>query len=264
MSGPELIKCLQRTGFETIVAISKMSVDAKDRPLELITIQHCGELERKVGEPRDSCRAQAYSPELVCRGNGALIEEFGVALTVAKPPPPPSSSSSSGSSRSRSLSPDRSRSKRSRSRSHSHRHRSRHSDDDGGSDSENEERDRRRRHRSSSEKKKQRGSTGHRSSKHGKSAAASSRKDRDRSLSGSPELTEEQIAELEKRAREEAEEARKRREEEEREAVEKAKSAKEERERYEREQIARGGIIYKGSGRMKAGREEGRSGMRGW
>ncbi|KWU45252.1 hypothetical protein RHOSPDRAFT_16664, partial [Rhodotorula sp. JG-1b] len=31
-------------GFETIVAISKMPVDAKDRPLELITIQHCGEL----------------------------------------------------------------------------------------------------------------------------------------------------------------------------------------------------------------------------
>ena len=37
-------------GFETIVAISKMPVDAKDRPLELITIQHCGELERKAGK----------------------------------------------------------------------------------------------------------------------------------------------------------------------------------------------------------------------
>lgn len=36
-------------GFETIVAISKMPVDDKDRPLSLITISHCGELERKAG-----------------------------------------------------------------------------------------------------------------------------------------------------------------------------------------------------------------------
>lgn len=48
-----------------------------------------------------------------------------------------------------------------------------------------------------------------------------------------------------------------------REAEERARRAKEERERYEQEQIARGGIIYKGSGRMKAGREGGRGGMRG-
>lgn len=44
-------------GFETIVAISKMPVDAKDRPLELITIQHCGELERKAGTLKKSSSA---------------------------------------------------------------------------------------------------------------------------------------------------------------------------------------------------------------
>lgn len=49
-SSCETDRSLFRTGFETIVAISKMPVDAKDRPLELITIQHCGELERKAGE----------------------------------------------------------------------------------------------------------------------------------------------------------------------------------------------------------------------
>ncbi|KPV73088.1 uncharacterized protein RHOBADRAFT_17434 [Rhodotorula graminis WP1] len=36
-------------GYETIVAISKMPVDDKDRPVSLITISHCGELERKSG-----------------------------------------------------------------------------------------------------------------------------------------------------------------------------------------------------------------------
>ena len=28
--------------------MSKLPVDAKDRPLQLVTISHCGELERKV------------------------------------------------------------------------------------------------------------------------------------------------------------------------------------------------------------------------
>ncbi|BGP58505.1 hypothetical protein JCM8202_001169 [Rhodotorula sphaerocarpa] len=212
-------------GFETIVAISKMSVDAKDRPLELITIQHCGELERKA---------------------------------AAKPPPPPPSSS--GSSRSRSLSPDRNRSKRSRSRSHSHRHRSRHSDDESAAGSGNEGRG------SEEAEDEERRS---RKKKHHKHHRRSSRKDghrreRHRSPSGSPELTAEQIAELEARAKEEEAEAARRREVEAREAEERARRAKEERERYEQEQIARGGIIYKGSGRMKAGREGGRGGMRGW
>ncbi|GAA5982837.1 hypothetical protein JCM10908_006805 [Rhodotorula pacifica] len=222
-------------GFETIVAISKMAVDAKDRPIELITIQHCGELERKA---------------------------------AAKPPPPPSSSSSASvssrsRSRSRSLSPDRSRSKRSR----SSRHRSRHSDDDeSGSEGSEDEEHRRRRHRSRSErdgedrKNKRRH---HRSSRSGKSKSEGKRA---RSPSASPELTPAQIEELERRAREEAELAARKAEVEAREAQERARKAKEERERYEQEQIARGGIIYKGSGRMKAGSGSGdrRGGMRGW
>lgn len=80
----------------------------------------------------------------------------------------------------------------------------------------------------------------------------------------SPELTPEQIAELEKRAQEEERIAAERREAEAREAQEKARRAKEERERYEQEQIARGGTIYKGSGRMKAGSDCRGGGMRGW
>ncbi|GAA5876204.1 hypothetical protein JCM3774_002325 [Rhodotorula dairenensis] len=232
-------------GFETIVAISKMPVDAKDRPLELITIQHCGELERKA---------------------------------AAKPPPPPQSSSSvsdSESSRSRSLSPDRRRSKRSR----SSRHRSRHSEDgsgserDGSGDDEDADERQKRRHRSRSEHgrrsrdddEKRHRSSRHRHHRSSRSSKTKSKdgKARERSPSGSPELTPEQIAELEKRAKEEQEAAAKRREEEAREAETRARKAKEDRERYEQEQIARGGIIYKGSGRMKAGSDR-RGGMRGW
>jgi len=44
------LKC---SGFEVIQAMSKLPVDAKDRPLQLVTISHCGELQRKAkpGEP---------------------------------------------------------------------------------------------------------------------------------------------------------------------------------------------------------------------
>ncbi|KAK4054040.1 Peptidyl-prolyl cis-trans isomerase [Microbotryomycetes sp. JL221] len=34
-------------GFEIVEAMSKLGVDAKDHPLQLITISHCGELERR-------------------------------------------------------------------------------------------------------------------------------------------------------------------------------------------------------------------------
>lgn len=52
MAGKHVVFGKVVKGFETIVAISKMPVDDKDRPLSLITIQHCGELERKGASDR--------------------------------------------------------------------------------------------------------------------------------------------------------------------------------------------------------------------
>ncbi|BGP20627.1 hypothetical protein JCM10213v2_008790 [Rhodosporidiobolus nylandii] len=180
-------------GYEVIQALSKLPTDAKDHPLQLVLISHCGELERRVP------------------------------------------------SRSRSRSPSRKRSKRSRSSR-------RHSDDEA---SDAEDRDRRgssRRHKSSSSRKKHR----------------SSRRDRkEAERSSSPELTAEQIAELEKRAAEEATAAQRAKEEEERAAEERRREALERKRRMEEEQIARGGVILKGRGRMTAP-EASKGGMRGW
>ncbi|BGP11793.1 hypothetical protein JCM10049v2_007713 [Rhodotorula toruloides] len=204
-------------GYEIIVAMSKMPVDAKDHPTQLITISHCGELERRV----------AARPKT----------------------PPPASPSASSRSRSRSRSVSRSPSP-DRKRSRSSRHRSRrHDTDESGSEDD----DRRRRHRSSSHKHRSSRRHKHRSSR--RSASPARKED-------SPELSAEQIAALEAQRREEEAAARRRREEEEREAELRRREAQEARERYEREQIAKGGIIYKGRGRMKA--DSGRGGMRGW
>ncbi|GAA5997577.1 uncharacterized protein JCM10292_000944 [Rhodotorula paludigena] len=229
-------------GFEIIQAISKMPVDDKDRPVSLITISHCGELQRKAA--------------------------------AAPPPPVAARSASPASSRSRSLSPDRHRSKRSSSRRH--RSRSRNGDDsdaDSRSERSDDERDsRRRRHRSreAAEEDAEDGGSRrrHRSSRHHKSSSSrhhKSRRHRDgdddrREKEDSPELSEEQIAALRARAAEEEAEQARRREAEVREQEERAKEARAARERQEQEVISRGGIIYKGSGRMKAGR----GGMRGW
>ncbi|SCZ98380.1 BZ3500_MvSof-1268-A1-R1_Chr3-2g06331 [Microbotryum saponariae] len=47
-------------GYEVIEAISKLPVNEKDHPLQLVTISHCGQLERKAG--RNSHKRRARSP----------------------------------------------------------------------------------------------------------------------------------------------------------------------------------------------------------
>ncbi|BGP28003.1 peptidyl-prolyl cis-trans isomerase, cyclophilin-type [Rhodotorula toruloides] len=209
-------------GYEIIVAMSKMPVDAKDHPTQLVTISHCGELERRV------------------------------AAKPKTPPPPSPSTSSRSRSRSRSVSrspsPDRKRSRSSRHRSR------RHDTDESGSEND----DRRRRHRSSSHRSSSHKHHSSRRHKHRSSRRSASPERKE----DSPELSAEQIAALEAQKREEEAAAWRRREEEEREAEMRRREAGEARERYEREQIAKGGIIYKGRGKMKA--DSGRGGMRGW
>ncbi|GAA5937200.1 hypothetical protein JCM10213_007163 [Rhodosporidiobolus nylandii] len=219
-------------GYEVIQALSKLPTDAKDHPLQLVLISHCGELERRV----PTKPAPPPSPSVASsRSRSASVSSRG--RSPSRSPSP----SRREASRSRSRSPSRKRSKRSRSSR-------RHSDDEA---SDAEDRDRRgssRRHKSSSSRKKHR----------------SSRRDRkEAERSSSPELTAEQIAELEKRAAEEATAAQRAKEEEERAAEERRREALERKRRMEEEQIARGGVILKGRGRMTAP-EASKGGMRGW
>ncbi|GAA5884021.1 hypothetical protein JCM6882_002105 [Rhodosporidiobolus microsporus] len=216
-------------GYETIVAMSKLPTDAKDHSLQLVTISHCGELERKApAKP-----APPPSPsDASSRSRSASVSSRGRS-------PSRSPSSRRDRSRSRSLSPDRKRSKRSRS--------SRHRSDSGSEDEGAKEKSRRRSSHKSSRK--------HRSSRR-------ERKEKERS--SSPELTEEQIAVLQQQAKEEAAAAQLAKEEAARLAEERYKADLERKRRAEEEAIARGGVVFKGRGRMKAPGESRGGGMRGW
>ncbi|GAA6059689.1 hypothetical protein JCM10212_000076 [Sporobolomyces blumeae] len=232
-------------GYEIIQAMSKLPTDPKDRPLQLVTISHCGELERKV-------------------------------KAVPRRAPSPTPSSASGRSRSRSRSVSRSRSP-SPARDDRHRHRSgrsrSHRDGSDDEDSDREKSSSRRKHKSSSGRRSK-----HRSSRR-------SRRDgddadgRDRSRSRSPRrsrageskeedglLSPEEIAALERRAAEEAAEERRKRDEDEERRKEQEREAARKREQYEREMIAQGGVVFKGRGAMKAPGDGARrgGGMRGW
>ncbi|GAA5977197.1 hypothetical protein JCM11641_003873 [Rhodosporidiobolus odoratus] len=219
-------------GHEVIAAMSKLPTDAKDHPLQLVTIAHCGELERKApAKP-----APPPSPSVASsRSRSASVSSRG----RSRSPTPSRLDRSASRSRSRSVSPVRKRSKTSR----SSRHRA--------GDESDDERPSNRRHKSSRRK--------HRSLRRDRSG---DRKNKDRS--SSPELTAEQIAELEKQAAAEAAAAIKAKEEEARLAEERRKEAAERKKRMEEEQIARGGVILKGRGRMKAPDYEHSGGMRGW
>ncbi|GAA5836328.1 hypothetical protein JCM11251_001464 [Rhodosporidiobolus azoricus] len=215
-------------GYETIVALSKLPTDAKDRPLQLVTISHCGELERKApAKP-----APPPSPSVASsRSRSASIASGGRSPSRSRSPRRDD----------RSLSPDRKRSKRSRS---SGRH---DSDDEDGKEKSSR---RHKSHRSSSSKK-------HRSSRRDKK---DSRDDR----SSSPELTEEQIAALKRQVEEEEAAAQRLKEEQQREAEQRYRHEQERKRRAEEEAIARGGVVFKGRGRMKAPGEARGGGTRGW
>ncbi|GAA5943645.1 uncharacterized protein JCM15063_002995 [Sporobolomyces koalae] len=216
-------------GFEVIVAMSKLPVDPKDRPLQLVTISHCGELERKA-KP--------------------------VAQRSPSPTPSAASDRSRSRSRSRSVSSDRSRSP-SPARKRRHRHRSERDDSVGeGSDREHSS-SRRRKHKSSSKRSK------HRSSRrrHGSDEVEGG--------GGEPKddglLSPEEIAKLEKLAAEEAEKERRKQEEDARLREEREREAAARKVEREREMIANGGVVFKGRGAMKAPGDGGRrGGMRGW
>ncbi|GAA5872969.1 hypothetical protein JCM1840_007285 [Sporobolomyces johnsonii] len=229
-------------GYEVIVAMSKLPVDSKDHPLQLVTISHCGELERKAKVVQ---RAPSPSPSVVSsRSRSASV--------------------SSSRSRTRSPSPDHKRSRRHRSsRSRSRRH---DDDDDDERDSAASSADERshRKRRSSSRKKdhhhKSSSRRHHRSSRRQRDSRSRSPDRKERSLV-EQQPTEEDLG----RKRVEEEEAERRRAEEERQRLEREREAAARRERYEKEVLARGGTILKGRGAMKAPGEGGRSaGMRGW
>ncbi|GAA6011002.1 hypothetical protein JCM10207_005464 [Rhodosporidiobolus poonsookiae] len=216
-------------GYEVITAMSKLPTDAKDHPLQLVTISHCGELERKVAaKPAPPPRSPSPTSS---RSRSASVSSRGRS---------PSRSPSPARDRSRSRSPDRKRSKRSRSA----RHRS---EDEDGRDGE---KDRSSRRRKSSSRRSRKDKP--RSSRRSASPAA---RDRD----SSPELTAEQIAALTRQAEEEALAAQREKEEAARRAEERRKEALERKRRDEEEVLARGGVVFKGKGRMLEGR-----GMRGW
>ncbi|GAA6041428.1 hypothetical protein JCM8097_005246 [Rhodosporidiobolus ruineniae] len=245
-------------GYETIVALSKLPTDAKDHPLQLVTISHCGELERKSAAKPARAPSPSPSDRSRSRSRSASVSSRGRS-------PSRSPSRARDDSRDRSLSPDRQRSKRSRSA----RHRSR--SPGSGDDSAAEDADRERRERSSSGKhrssRRHRDRSGsrerHRSSKHKSSRSKRSKRDADREDSP-PLLTEAEIAALEKRAAEEAAAAAAAKEEEARQAEERRREALERKRRAEEEAIARGGVVYKGRGRMKGPGEGRGAGMRGW
>ncbi|GAA5846210.1 hypothetical protein JCM5353_007046 [Sporobolomyces roseus] len=215
-------------GFEVIQAMSKLPVDAKDRPLQLVTISHCGELQRKA-KP--------------------------VPQRAPSPSPSAASDRSRSRSRSRSVSSSRSRSP-SPARKRRHRHRSTRSRSNrDGSDDEDSDRERsssRRKHKSSKRSK-------HRSSRK-RGEDVEEKKDGEDGL-----LTAAEIAALEKRAAQEAEEEQRKKEEEEILSKEREREAAEKRAQQERELIANGGVVFKGRGAMKAPGDGGRrGGMRGW
>ncbi|GAA5928461.1 hypothetical protein JCM1841_005679 [Sporobolomyces salmonicolor] len=224
-------------GYEVMVAMSKLPVDSKDHPLQLVTISHCGELERKAKVVQ---RAPSPSPSVVsARSRSASV--------------------SSSRSRSRSPSPDRKHSRRDRSsRSRSRRH-----DDDADereSASSDDERSHRR-HRSSSRKKGHHASSSRRHHRSSRRQRDSRSRSPDRKERSSERPTEEDL----RRKRVEEEEAERGRAEDERKRQEREREAAARRERYEKEVLARGGTILKGRGAMKAPGDAGRSaGMRGW
>ncbi|GAA5949624.1 hypothetical protein JCM21900_002475 [Sporobolomyces salmonicolor] len=224
-------------GYEVMVAMSKLPVDSKDHPLQLVTISHCGELERKAKVVQ---RAPSPSPSVVSsRSRSASV--------------------SSSRSRSRSPSPDRKHSRRSRSsRSRSRRHDD--DDDERESASPSDERSHRR-HRSSSRKKGHHTSSSRRHHRSSRRQRDSRSRSPDRKERSSAQPTEEDL----RRKRVEAEEAERGRAEDERQRQEREREAAARRERYEKEVLARGGTILKGRGAMKAPGDGGRSaGMRGW
>ncbi|GAA6006621.1 hypothetical protein JCM11491_003120 [Sporobolomyces phaffii] len=233
------------SGFDVIQAMSKLPVDTKDRPLQLVTISHCGELERKVKPP--PARAPSPSPSVA-------------------------SDRSRSRSRSRSVSSSRSRSPSpARKRRHRHRHRSATRDDDdrrddprsGNDDDDAESGSRRSKHRDSRRRK----------SKHHSSRRRRGQDDNDdeEKEEGDGLLSPEEIAALERRAAVEAEEERQQREANARAREERERELAEMRAQLEREQIANGGVVFKGRGSMKAPgdgpqrrRGGGGGGMRGW
>ncbi|BGP52081.1 hypothetical protein JCM10450v2_008052 [Rhodotorula kratochvilovae] len=226
-------------GYEIIVAISKLPVDEKDRPISLVTVSHCGELERK------SAAKPAPPP------SPSIASSRSRSRSVSRSP-------SRSRSRSRSLSPDRHRSKAKRSsRSHSRRHEGESGDERSGDEAGDDGRKSSRRHRSHHHRSSRR----HR--RH-RSRTGDKEDKEDKAKEGSPELSAAEVAALQARAEKEARAAATRAEEEAREAERKSREAREKREQFEREVIAQGGIIYKGSGRMKAGSAPRRGGMRGW
>ncbi|KAM0789907.1 hypothetical protein ACM66B_006748 [Microbotryomycetes sp. NB124-2] len=201
-------------GFEIVETISKMSVDDKDRPLQLISISHCGELERRA----PAKRAPSPSPS---RSRSVSV--------------------SSSRSRSRSRSPVRDRSRspvRDRSRSPVRDDRSR-SRSLSRSRSRSRSPDRRRHKRSRDERKSRKHK--HKSSK---------RHRRTPPPESSPELTEEQIAALKEQVKREEEEARRQAEDAERLRKQRQKEADE----LKRQHALKSGdgVVYKGRGRMKA------------
>ncbi|GAA5876430.1 hypothetical protein JCM8547_002122 [Rhodosporidiobolus lusitaniae] len=210
-------------GFEVILAMSKLPTDAKDHPLQLVTISHCGELERKA--PPKPVQPPSPSPSASSRSRSRRRDD----------------SRSRSRSRSRSLSPDRKRSKRSSSR------RDRSDDEDEEKRRERKRSSRHKSSRSSSSRKK------HRSSRR------SEDEEKDRFLS--PDLTAQQIADLEAQAKADEEAAQKQREEQDRAREERRREVEREKRRREEEIASHGGVVFKGRGRMKA--PEGR-GMRGW
>jgi hypothetical protein len=89
---------------------------------------------------------------------------------------------------------------------------------------------------------------------------SSRRQKKDRSRSGSPELTAEQIAVLEQRKREEEAEEGRRQAEEDRRRRSRERELEEMKRRNERRAGEKSGPVYKGRGAMKAPGE----GLRGW
>lgn len=238
-------------GYDVIEGLSKLPVDEKDRPTQLVTISHCGELERK-GEhlrrtkfvlPQNDNHAcflpvvpkkpRSPSPAASLSRSASVASDRSRSRSRSPPARSRARSDSPAESRSRSRSPDRRRSKH-----RSSRHRSR----DGSDAAEDEDRKRRRKHRK------------HRSSRH------------KRSPSGSPELTAEQIAVLEQRKMEEEAEAAQKAVEEERRARDRQRELEEIKRRNERRQGDASGVRFKGRGQMKApgGGGGGGGGMRGW
>ncbi|KDE07296.1 hypothetical protein MVLG_02516 [Microbotryum lychnidis-dioicae p1A1 Lamole] len=236
-------------GYEVIEAISKLPVNEKDHPLQLVTISHCGQLERKA--PVKKARTPTSSP--------SPISDRSKSHSRSRSASRPRSASPEPKKRNRSQSRSRSRS---RSRSHSR------------TPSQS---------RSPSPKRKpsKRSSRHHRSSK----ADRNSHKRRARSPSSSPELSSEQIEALKAQALKEEEDERMKKEARLTELKELKMRVEREGQRGQTrrgdgrgmghwrdepvgngEGSRNGGVLYKGRGKMSAPSEGSRrsTGMLGW